>query len=108
MLLRTASIAERDIIDASLWLDQQQFGSGADFQAAMHETAASITQAPLACPTLIFAGTHFRKTLRWRFVGRFPYLAVFSVNGDEILIVAVLHKQRDVESILRARVGIIE
>src|SRR5437868_1543252 len=106
MQLRTASVAEQDIVGASLWLDQQQLGSGDEFQVAMIETAASIACAPLACPTFVAERTPFKSTLRWRAVGRFPYLAIFTVENDEVLIVAVLHNRRDLEAILRQRVGI--
>jgi hypothetical protein len=86
MKLRTASIAERDIVDASLWLDQQQFGSGADFQLAVRETAAAIAQAPLACPTLVVGDVRFRSTLRWRSVGRFPYVAILRPSYAHVLV----------------------
>jgi hypothetical protein len=106
MLLNTASAAEQDIISAALWLDQQQCGTGADFLAAIDETTKAITLAPLACPTLVFENTSFKKTIRWRSIGRFPYLALFTAE-ETILIVGVLHNRRDLESILRARVGIL-
>jgi hypothetical protein len=108
MLLRTASIAEQDIVEAALWLDQQPWGSGADFLVAVRETASAIAQAPLACPTLVLSETPFKSTLRWRSIGRFPYLAIFTFEKHEILIVGVLHNRRDLETILRARVGIIQ
>lgn len=107
MSLRTASIAEQDIVAAAMWLDQQRRGHGAAFLDKVSETAASIAQAPLTCPTLVFENTVFKSPLRWRSVGHFPYLAIFTCEHSEILIVGVLHNRRDLETILRARVGAV-
>jgi hypothetical protein len=105
MALRTASVAERDIVESALWLDQQQAGLGSDLLTAVEETLAEIERRPLACPTLSLSGATFKSQLRWLTVGRFPYLAIFTVSGDDILVVAILHAHRDLESILRARIG---
>jgi plasmid stabilization system protein ParE len=107
MSLRTASIAEQDIVDAATWVDQQQRGKGSTFLNEVRETAAAIVQAPLACPTLLFGQTVFKSPLRWRSVGHFPYVAIFTYEQGEVLIVGVLHNRRDLETILRARVGTI-
>jgi plasmid stabilization system protein ParE len=106
MLLRTASIADTDVTESALWLERQQAGLGADFLAALRETFAEIRQSPLACPTLDLPGVTFKSSLRWRSVGKFPYLAIFTIQGDEILIIAVLHAHRDLEAMLRSRVGV--
>jgi len=56
MLLRTASIAERDITESALWLDAQQPGLGDDFLAAVQAAFADISRMPAACPTLDLPG----------------------------------------------------
>jgi hypothetical protein len=106
MDLRTSSIADRDTIEAALWLDQQKLGLGDDFVTAVRETFEQIKQMPLACPTLNFATTNFKYPLRWRVVGRFPHLAIFTVQANEILVVGILHPSRDLEAVLRSRVGV--
>ena len=106
MLLRTASIADRDIVESALWLDRQQPGLGDDFLASVNATFAEIGRQPLACPTLNLPDVNFKSVLRWHSIGRFPHLAIFTVQADEILVVAVAHGHRDLETILRLRVGI--
>lgn len=106
MMLRTASIAEQDIVQAALWLDEQQWGTGAEFLATIRDLSASISASPFSCPTLDLSGVQFKLKLRWRQVGRFPYLAVFTVENNEVVIVVVAHNRRDLETILRERVGV--
>lgn len=48
----------------------------------------------------------FKLELRWAHVGRFGYLAIFHVTADEIVVIAVVNAHRDLESILRGRVGV--
>jgi len=105
MSFRTASIAERDIFESALWLDHQRCGAGREFTSELRKTYATIRQAPLICPTVDVGEVPFKCVLRWNSVGRFPYLTVFSFENDEILIVAVLHQNRDIAEILRTRVG---
>lgn len=105
MNLRTASAADQDV-DTAVWFERQQFGMGDDFLTDVEEAFAQVRQAPLACPTLQFEGVVFKVDLRWTHVGRFEYLVIFQVAVDEIVILAVVNAHRDLERILRARVGI--
>lgn len=105
MLHRTASIAERDMVEAALWLNQQKLGAAADFMAAVRREIDTIIAAPFSCTTLLFEGVAFSSQLRWRAVSKFPYVIVFSVENGEILILGVLHNRRDIETILKSRVG---
>jgi plasmid stabilization system protein ParE len=105
MSFRTASIAERDIVESALWLDQQRLGAGREFISEFRQTCATIRQAPLICPIVDVGEVPYKCVLRWKPVGRFPYLAIFSFENHQILIVAVLHQNRDIAEILRTRVG---
>ncbi len=106
MMVRTAGIAEREIVQAAMSLDQQQWGTGAEFLAAVDDLATSIDAAPLSCPTVDLTGPPLRSVVRWRHVGRFPYLALFTVENEGVVVVAVVHNRRDVETILRQRIGL--
>jgi hypothetical protein len=106
MQLRTASIADKDVVDCALWLDRQQIGLGNDFIKAVDKAFNEIRQMPLACPTLGFSGLQLRSELRWLAVERFGHLVVFSVKHEEIVVVAVAHPRQDLETILRVRVGV--
>jgi plasmid stabilization system protein ParE len=105
MTLRTTSLAEADVVDAAVWFERQRLGLGDDFLTDMDAAFAAIQQAPLACPTLHLEGVTFRLDLRWTRAGRFSFLVVFHIAGDEIVIDAVVHGHRDLEAILRTRVG---
>ena len=106
MNLHTASPADNDVVEAAVWFERQQSGLGDDFLNDVEAAFEQMQQAPLVCPTLQLEGVAFKLELRWTHVGRFGYLAIFHVVGDEIVIVAVVSAHRDLESILRARVGI--
>lgn len=105
MHVRMASIAERDIADCALWLDQQQTGLGDDFVAAVERAFTDILQMPSACPTLHIAGLSTEVELRWHAAGRFSHKVVFQVSRDEVLVIGVLHPRRDLEAVLRSRLG---
>jgi hypothetical protein len=72
MVLRTTSVAERDVVESALWLDQQRPGLGGDFLAEVEAAFAHIRKSPNACPTLDIPGDSFRSVLRWQSIGRFP------------------------------------
>jgi toxin ParE1/3/4 len=103
--LRTTSIADADVVDSALWLDREQAGLGSVFVDAVEAVFQSIVTAPLACPTFNLPSVQFKSSLRSKLVGRFPYLVIFTLQGNEVVIVGVLHMHRDLESILRSRVG---
>jgi hypothetical protein len=103
--LRTTSIADADVAEAALWMDQQREGLGIAFLEAVEQTFAQILSGPLACPTLVLPNITFKAMLRSKIVGRFPYRAIFTLHADEVIVVGVLHAHRDFETILRSRVG---
>jgi hypothetical protein len=102
---RTTSIADSDVAEAALWLEGQQLGLGTTFVDAIDSTFRQIRSAPLACPTFVLANVNFKAALRSRYIEGFSHQAIFTVQSDEVVVVAVLHPHRDVESILRSRVG---
>jgi toxin ParE1/3/4 len=105
MVLRLASVAERDMVESALWLDEQQVGLGSEFLSAVQDTIAEIVERPLACPVFDTPNVVFKLPLRWMATGRFPYLVIFTVQADEIAVVAILHAHRDLETVLASRVG---
>jgi hypothetical protein len=105
MSVRTASIAERDIVQAALWLEQKEIGLGARFLASVDETFNVIEQMPLACPTLTMEGVALKSVARWISLRGFPHLVFFIVDGSDILVIGVLHPHQDLETILSDRLG---
>jgi hypothetical protein len=104
--IRTTSIADADVAESALFLEQTQPGLGSTFLDAVDATFASIVAAPLACPTIVLPDIKFKFPLRFKQVDRFPYRVIFTVVTDEAAVVSVLHSNRDLEFILRARVGV--
>lgn len=105
MKLRTTSIADADVAEAALWLENEQAGLGSVFLDAVAEAFTKIADGPLTCPTLNAPNISFKVPLRSKMIGRFPYRAIFALQGDDIIVVGVLHGHRDLETILRSRVG---
>ena len=105
MMLRVVSVAEKEVAESALWLEQQQVGLGDDFLLAVERAFAEIKQAPLACPSFLVPDFQFKLPLRWRKLGRFPYVAIFNFQDQVITVVGVLHVHRNLEAILRSRVG---
>jgi hypothetical protein len=103
--LRTTSSADVDIAESGVWFEQQQLGMGSDFLDAVDNTLAEISRRPQSCPTLIFPTRKLKVQLRWLAVNRFPRLVIFQVTTNEVVIHAVLHSHRDLESILLSRIG---
>ena len=106
MKIRTSSIADVDVAEAALWLEQQQSSLGAAFLEAVDKTFAQIVSRPLACPTFVSSKFTFKSPLRSAAIGTFEYRAIFIVQADEVQVVAVWHAHRDLDTILSARVGV--
>ncbi len=105
MRLGTTSIADTDVTEAAVWLDRTQPGLGDVFLDDVDATFTRIQDDPFICPTLFSSTVTFKVPLRFKRVSRFPYRVFFTIAGDELVVVAVLHSNRNIEAILQARVG---
>src|SRR5262245_30659157 len=104
--VRNSSSADRDIIECAEWLETQQAGLGSKFLDAVDEALVEISLRPNACPTYPLTGARLKAELRSLRLGRFPHRVFFEVTSDEVVIYAVVHPHRDLESLLRARLGV--
>jgi toxin ParE1/3/4 len=104
--VRTSSAADRDIVECAVWFEKQKPGLGSDFLDAVDEALTEIAVRPLACPTFVLEGPRLKVDLRSLRLGRFPQLVIFEAASNEAVIYAVVHPHRDLETLLRARVGI--
>jgi toxin ParE1/3/4 len=80
--------AERDLIEARNWYDNERNGLGSEFLVEAARTIEKVGESP---------GWY---EIRWRNVrscqlNRFPYLVFFRVLDVRIEIVGVLHGRRD-------------
>jgi hypothetical protein len=105
--LRTTSIADMDVAEAGLWMEQQQAGLGATFLEAVERTFAQIVSRPLSFPTFVSSKFVFKSALRSATVDSSAYRVIFSVQSDELIVVAVLHPHRDLDTILSTHVGTV-
>jgi plasmid stabilization system protein ParE len=80
--------AEQDLLEARDWYDKKQFKFGDDFMFAVDACFASIERNPDA---FIFSHGQVRRAL----LKKFPYVVLFRVSEEEILIVGCLHTRRD-------------
>jgi plasmid stabilization system protein ParE len=80
--------AEKDVQAASDWYDEQRPQLGTEFVNAFAAVCKVITERPHSFPTV------FKNARRAR-VDRFPYSAIFRLEGKKVLVVAVTHASRD-------------
>ena len=80
--------AERELLGAERWYEDRRAGLGHQFRAALDETLVRVSALPLSFPIV-----HGDK--RRALVPRFPYGLFFSVEGDHVVVVGVVHAHRD-------------
>lgn len=81
-------LALEEFQDAYQWYEQRRSGLGTEFMDAVDEVVQRILANPLSFPK---AYRQRRKALP----ARFPYLVIYELHGDVILIVAVIHASRN-------------
>ena len=81
--------AEIEAADAIDWYGEKQIGLGDSFLKALEDAIAAIQRDPLAFPVVL--GSSVRRAL----TQRFPYSIIYTVTGEEILIIAVFHSSRN-------------
>lgn len=77
-----------DVEAAFEWYEREQAGLGVEFLDELRATYDRIGDGPLKYEEL-------RGGIRHALLKRFPYAVYFAVEGDIIVVVAVLHASRD-------------
>lgn len=92
------SEAEREIDNAFIWYELNQIGLGKKFFETIDKSVNFIANRPYSSPEIFYG-------LRRLVIKKFPYGIYYKIIVDlrEIQIIAVLHFQRNLES-LRKRV----
>lgn len=92
MNVLTLPAAELEAGDTVIWYESQRGGLGGEFKAELDRAIARIASQPETCGPL----EYYRGALDIRrcILHRFPYLVVFQLRSDSVLIVAVSHKRR--------------
>lgn len=89
--LRLRRAARRDIASAISWYDSERHGLGAEFLADVDSILRRIREAPLMFPTVV-------PQIRRALLTRFPYGVFFSLEGADLVILAVSHLHRKPEN----------
>ena len=77
-----------DVEAAFEWYEKEQAGLGVEFLDELGATYNRIADGPLTYQEL-------RGDIRRALLKRFPYAVYFAVEGDLVVVVAVLHASRD-------------
>jgi len=80
--------ARLQIAEAIDWYDSQIPGRGDDFLRSFEGTIESICRNPYQYQVL-------RGDLRRAVLRRFPYLIIYAVAGDEVIVLRCVHAHRD-------------
>ena len=88
--LEAESSVETDIEDALEWYEIEQLGLGVEFLEELRAAYLRILDGP-------FKYQELRSGIRRSLTRRFPYAVYFSVEGEVVLVLAVLQTARDPE-----------
>jgi plasmid stabilization system protein ParE len=80
--------ARLQIAEAIDWYDSQEPGRGDDFLGSLQDTIESICHNPHQYQVL-------RGDLRRAVLRRFPYLVIYGVVDDEVIVLRCVHAHRD-------------
>lgn len=79
--------AKVEYLEAARYYEQRRAGLGAEFSLEVEAAIAQILEAPKRWPVL-------EQDVRRCLTHRFPYGVIYSVEGNGVLILAVMHLSR--------------
>jgi len=80
--------AEEELAHARQWYDERREGLGTDFLLCMEEAIERIRRAPDTYPVVY-------RDVRQVIVRRFPYIILYRIEGEQIVVFAVFHASRN-------------
>jgi toxin ParE1/3/4 len=80
--------AERDLVEAYKWYEEKIPGLGTDFLAVIDRALESIQANPARFPVTY-------RNVRRALMRRFPYGIFYFLEGENIIVLAVLHTARN-------------
>jgi plasmid stabilization system protein ParE len=87
--LRVLERARKDMRQSAEWYDSQQSGLGEKFLREVVATFRSIQTSPLHYEV------KFSKKFRFAQVHVFPFVVIFKIKGDEVVVNSVFHTSRN-------------
>lgn len=88
--------AQLDLDDAYAWYEEQKAGLGDEFLEGVEASFSTVKEGPLR-----YRVRH--RDIRSVLVRRFPYLVLYRVLADRVVVVACFHSSRDSRSWGRRR-----
>ena len=92
MKLRVHAEAEAELCLSALYYEDRRVGLGQDFFSCVSDCMASILRAPMRFAR--YEGLPLIHEFRRAIVDRFPYVVVFKLLDEDVLVVAVAHARR--------------
>lgn len=80
-------LAEAELREAVRYYESEAPGLGRRFLSVVESALVEILDHPLV-------GSPLRSDVRRKGIGRFPYQLLYRVAGDEVRILAIMHKRR--------------
>ena len=90
--VRLLDLAKQEAHSVARWYERRQTGLGRRFLQATHATLLAIEQHPTFFPHLETVPDDV--PIRRAIMKEFPYLVIFEMRLDEILVLAVAHTKR--------------
>ncbi|MCP5109155.1 MAG: type II toxin-antitoxin system RelE/ParE family toxin [bacterium] len=87
MNIEISEFAQVELDDAVLYYELEQYGLGQRFKNAVRKTIDRIKKYPTSWPIE-------RGEVRKCFVHKFPYKVLYSVQKENIVILAIAHQHR--------------
>jgi plasmid stabilization system protein ParE len=84
--------AEQELRKAIRHYQRSRPGLGAEFYRCVADTMTAVGDHPQRFPA--YEGGGARRVFRRARVKRFPYVVVFEIRADEVLVVAIAHASR--------------
>ena len=79
-----------DVEAAFRWYEDERIGLGEEFVGAVEAAIDRILEFPCACPPA-------HRDARRYLVERFPYCLYYRLEGDGVVVIALMHAARDPE-----------
>lgn len=80
-----------DVNDAFEWYEMQQEGLGYEFLEALEKSFTKVTNNPT------YFGSYINERYRKMRIDRFPYLILFEIESDSLIVSAVRHAKRNIK-----------
>jgi toxin ParE1/3/4 len=88
-LVKVLPDADHEANEAVVWYEERVEGLGGRFRESIEYTVLAIMENTLAFP--VVEGTRIRRAL----VEGFPYIVLFTIEEDFVLVISVFHTSRN-------------